>query len=368
MPLKKPTVFIVCPGLGRINRGYESFAHECFDVLKDCRAFRLYLLKGGGKQNEREVTLFNLHRNAKVTKWLAMLFKKQPYYLEQVSFLLALLPLIVIKRPALIYYSDYMLGSYLWHLRKRLKFSYKLLFANGAPNGPPYKTEDHVQQLLPVYHSIGIKCDGDSKHTCLPYGFNIDIAKRIKNIQQKGIIRKQWGFNPGQKIVLSVGAVNMQHKRMDYLINEIALLDKSWFLIIIGQYDDETPAVMKLAEKKLPGRHFIKNVKHGEVFSYYIAADYFVLASLIEGFGRATIEALSYGLPCIVHDYIVQRQLLKEYGFYIDMRFEGMLMQCLSEPRPIMHYKTKAIKFVHDGYSWESLKARYEQMIISLLK
>lgn len=349
--------------MGRINRGYESFTQECFEALKNSDEFNLFLIKGGGKKTSNEIVLFNLHRNSSTGKLLAGLLKTNAYFIEQLSFLLSLVPLIIKKKPSLIYYSDFTIGSYLWHLRKRLKFSYKLLFANGAPNGPPYKTEDHVQQLLPVFYSIGVKSDGNkTKHTLLPYAFNIDAEKRKNVISNKHLIRQQLGFSASQKIVLSVGTINKQHKRMDYIVNEIALLSNDYFLIILGQYDNETDDIIKLAENKLKGRYLIKNVLHKEMDDYYIASDYFVLASLQEGFGRVTIEALSFGLSCIVHDYIVNHQVLREQGFYVDMRFKGELSNCLQTMNN-NHCKNELIQAAYDNYSWDALKSKYVSMI-----
>ncbi len=361
---KKPVVFLVCTGLGNINRGYESFTQECFTTLKSNTFFDLYLIKGGGRKNKNEIVVSNCRRHGTAARIIAKLFNRNAYNIEQISFCLCFIPLIITKKPSLIYYSDFALGSYLWHIKKRLKFSYKLLFVNGAPNGPPYKTEDHVQQLLPVYYSIGVKSNGGNaaKHTLLPYAFNINVEQRMRCLHNKTQIRKDLGFSPDKKIVLTVGAINTYHKRIDYIINEVAMLGESFFLIILGQFDAETPELINLANNKLPGRCIIKNVAHSEVEKYYTAADYFVLASLQEGFPRVTIEALSYGLPCIVHDYVITRQVLHENGIYIDMRFEGALSQCLNDDK-FSFNKPALMDAAYKMYSWDVLKERYIDMI-----
>ena len=359
-------VFLVCTGLGHINRGYESFARECYDALKDTKDFKLYLIKGGGKSTGNEIVLPNLPRQNKATQLLAKVLPFDAYQIEQITFCLSLLPLILKKKPVVIYYSDFWLGTYLWHLRKLLKLKYKLLFSNGAPNGPPFKTEDHVQQLLPVYLEQAIKQGAPaSMQTLLPYVFNIDIKERLNGLAKKDNIRKQLGFSSDQKIILSVGAINKHHKRMDYLINEIAKLGKDYFLIILGQFEAETTELIELASAKLPGRHLVTNVAYEKVKDYYIAADYFVLASLNEGFGRVLIEALSYGLPCIVHDYINAKQVLGKYAAYLDMQKKGMLAQYL-EVTKIESNPAFLIQAAYNCYSWDVLKDSYIKMIKQL--
>lgn len=359
-------VFIVCTGLGHINRGYESFTQECYDALKDTKAFKLYLIKGGGKSTGNEIVLPNLPRRNKATQLLTKVLRFDAYKIEQITFCLSLLSLIFKKKPVVIYYSDFWLGTYLWHLRKLLKLKYKLLFSNGAPNGPPFKTEDHIQQLLPVYLEQAIKQGAPvDMQTLLPYGFNINIQERLNDLTKKEKIRKQLGLTSDQKIILSVGAVNKHHKRMDYLINEIAKLGKDYFLVILGQFEVETDELIKLASLKLPGRNLITNVAYEKVKEYYIAADYFVLASLNEGFGRVLIEALSYGLPCIVHNYINAKQVLGENGTYLNMQKEDALAQYLKVVKPQLN-PSHLIQAAYNNYSWQVLKKDYIKMIKQL--
>ncbi len=363
----KPIAFIICTGLGHVNRGYESFTKECYEALKGNTEFNLFLLKGGGKTNKCEIKISCIKRNSKVANLFCKLFKIEKYKLEQATFLLGMIPALIKFKPSVIFYNDFILGTYLWHLRKILKFKYKLLFSNGAPNGAPYKTEDHVQQLLPIYLNDALeKGEPLSKQTLLPYGFNIDVTERLIALTQKDNIRMALGITPDQKLIISVGAINKYHKRMDYIIDEISKLPSNYFLVILGQFESETEELINLANNKLPKRHFIATLPYEKIKDYYIAADYFVLASLKEGFGRVLIEALSYGLPCIAHQNLIFQQVLGSCGIYINMEKENELSSFLYEDKIQIEPKVN-MNYAYNYYSWDKLKSKYLSMISNLV-
>ncbi|MFT3825789.1 MAG: glycosyltransferase [Chitinophagaceae bacterium] len=361
----RPVVLIVCTGLGKINRGYETFTRECFDTLKEADTLDIYLLKGAGKKEEHEIVAPNLHRRSKVAQWLGKLIRQDGYYVEQLTFCISLLPVIVAKKPSVIYYSDFILGTFLWKLRRFFKFKYKLLFANGAPNGPPFTRMDHVQQLLPVHFEVGIKGGTPaSMQTLLPYGFRFRRFAPEANNNNKAAIRKRLGLPENKKIIISVGALNMRQKRMDYIVNEMVALQEEYFLIMLGQADTETPVLLQIAEQKLKTNYKALTVSPDELQYYYQAADYFVLASLHEGFGRVFPEAMSCGLPCFVHDYRVAREVLGPYGQYFQANNPGALIEALQTFDHRNDFSVdRMIEYTHHNYSWQSLAPAYIAMI-----
>lgn len=364
-----PTVFLVCTGLGRINRGYESFTRECFETLIKVNSFKLFLLKGGGNKSPQQRVPGHIPRNSPLAHFVSKITGKDRYFIEQFSFFIGMLPLLLRKRPDVIYYSDFQLGTFLWHLRRFLGFKYKLLFSNGAPNGPPYSRTDHVQQLLPYYMEIALAAnEPEAKNTLVPYGIKMPATDGALHEKVLAIKRKAGG----RKIILSVGAINSTHKRMDYVITEFAGLNRDeYFLVILGQFEDETKSIVALAEANLKrGDYLIDNVSSDEVNYYYQAADYFMLASLWEGFGRVLLEAAAIGLPVIVHDYVIARQVLGNTAFYMDMNKKGELAQRLQQADMLQWNNTKKqqqIEYIREQYGWDSLSASYTKMINSLM-
>ena len=68
-------------------------------------------------------------------------------------------------------------------------FKYKLLFSNGAPNGPPYTPMDHVQQLLNHYYNEYNKnANNDISQNILPYGFDIKKSLNCLSEDQKSYL------------------------------------------------------------------------------------------------------------------------------------------------------------------------------------
>ncbi|WP_298297709.1 glycosyltransferase [Hydrotalea sp.] len=366
----KPVVFIVCTGVGHIRRGYESFTEECFAALKDAQGFKMYLLKGGGKSEKQAFRIPCVQRNTGLSKKIATWMRTEAYFVEQFSFLLAMMPLVIWYRPSVIYYSDFKLGTWLWQLRRFFKFRYKLLFANGAPNGPPFTRMDHVQQLLPLY--IEQACAGGTameKQTLLPYAININEEAITAMFRNKVEWRKRLGLPAAMKVMISVGAVNSHHKRMDYVIREFALLPASdFFLVLLGQTDADSQGIINLANELLPQHNFIiQQVSSEQVRQYMCVADYFILASLSEGLPRVLPEALSTGLFPIVHDYAVTRQTLGSYGVYRDLQQNGQLVHAIAVVDHMGIKRAEFLNYAIKTYSWDTLLPQYEKMIVQLI-
>ena len=362
------TVFLVCTGLGRINRGYETFTQECFDALKNESVFDMYLFKGAGKESDKEKVISNVHRHHFLAKFFAKLIRKDAYFIEQFTFFVSFIWSLLKYKPSVVFYSDFILGTFLWNFRRLTDLKYHLLFSNGAPNGPPFSRCDMVQQLLPFYYDIAIEAgEPVSQQFLLPYGFAMPTPQ-TKSMTE---LRASLGIPQHSFVILSVGAINASHKRMNYLIDEIASLDRgNVFLLLLGQNTSETESIEKLAIDKLGTSFVIKNVTYENIGQYYRLSDLFVLCSLSEGFGRVYIEALSYGLPVIAHDYKVAREVMSDCATYVDMKKIGVLRnELVNAVLAGRNEDTKQhnIAYVKQNYAWEKLKDRYIEMINKLI-
>ncbi len=365
--MKKIRVFLLSSGLGHVHRGYESFTQECFDAVHAHPELDLTLFKGGGSKGPGQITLWNFPRNGEIARRLGAVTGRGAYHIEQVTFCLSLLPWLVFKKPEVIFFSDGVIGNVLWYWRSWFGFSYKLLFSNGGPLAPPFDRCDHVQQLAPQHLEEAVQAGVPrNKQTLLPYGFHIPRSLPPLRPEEKINIRRELGLPEQTRIILSVGAINRSHKRMDYLIREVAALPAPRpHLVLLGQQDAESSEIIALADHLLPGMHTVRTVSAFEMKWYYLAADAFVLASVFEGFGRVIPEAMSFGLPCLVHDSPLNHYILSQEGWYGDLRRNVELARLL--PRLFDDTAESARQrrhaYVREKFSWERLADSYVEMI-----
>ena len=102
---------MACPGIGHIKRGFESFTSECFEAMKDHPDVELWLAKGAGPSQDKEIKIRCLKRNKALSHSLALLIRRDSYFVEQATFALGLIPFLITKKPELVFFSDGTIGN-----------------------------------------------------------------------------------------------------------------------------------------------------------------------------------------------------------------------------------------------------------------
>lgn len=364
------SVFLVCSGLGNVKRGFESFTQECFEALSDDPSLDITLFKGGGELQAKEIKLGNLPRDSTISVIMGKLIRRDGYFVEQVSFALSLLPHIYRQQPNVILVSDPNLCSFLFRYRSLTKQSYKLLLSNGGGFSLPFLPGcDYIQQLTPLGFQNAINTGWPaSKQSLVPYGIKIPPKLTILSNSEREVLRRQLGLPDKRPLIISVAAINKTHKRMDYLIQETALLSEPRpYLLLLGQKESESPEIEYLGNRLLGTDNFqIRTVAYNQITDYYNVADVFVLASLAEGFGRVILEAMSYGLPCLAHDYEGTRFILGEEGYFANFQLTGSLSTLISKVLAQGYDESKALirhRSVFDRFSWQQLRPSYVKML-----
>ena len=384
-------IFFSCSGVGIIDRGIEIFFREAFDGLHGTEGLDITLYKGAGEEKPDERVLWNLPRTGRAARLLGACIRRNSYVAEQLSSFPSMVHAIRRRRPDIIFYSDSNLGFQLFRWRKQIGVPFRLLFSNGGPCHPPFDRTDYVQQVAPFYLDEALAArEPADRHRMVPYGICVPDGALDVSDEAKRQIRRQLELPIDREIILSVGWITAQHKRMDYVVNELAaMLDyrttadhgtdpvvsssevsgqSTPYLVLLGTKDSESAAIIALARKKLGEENFTaRSVPHDQVADYYRASDLFVLASLKEGFGRVFLEALIYGLPVIAHDHPVMRFVLGDEGTFGDLSKAGVLAALIREKLGREDSEADAIRrreMVRARFSWVVLGPHYREMFL----
>lgn len=118
---------------------------------------------------------------------------------------------------------------------------------------------------------------------------------------------------------------------------------------------------------------FYSNLSRKELLNMYKIAHVFSLPSKVEGFGIATIEAASFGLPYVNSDIAIQKEITKNGvgGFLTDpdspLEFSRRFANLL-ENKKVYIKKSKEAKNLSKLYDWQKISGQTEQVYKSLFK
>ncbi len=138
------------------------------------------------------------------------------------------------------------------------------------------------------------------KFLVIPNGVDLRrLAAETEGLSKDDAVRIL-GLPTGYKYVINVARLSSQ-KNHRLLIESFAIFAKKYTeyaLIIVGEGPEQEVLERLVQAKDLGGRvHFLGS--RMDVGVCYLASDFFVLTSKIEGFALVCIEAMSFGLPVV---------------------------------------------------------------------
>lgn len=359
--------------MDKVKRGFEIHARDLFELMQGDSALELTLLKGNGARHENETVVFNLHRDGFMNRMMChVVGSRWKYYIEYVSFALGLLPILLSRTFDAFYVMEAPLYKFLSRWRHLTGARYKLVHPTGGQLGVlPATARDYVHHVTPCYMSVAEQCGFARQNQFLiPHFINLAPGTPPHDSARRERLRQELGIPHGMPVVLSVGSIDAQVKRMDYVVRECSALGAPVFLLLLGQLDAASNSIHLLAEEKLgPERYAILTVSREVIYDYYALADVFVLASLREGFGLVFLEALACGIPVITHDYDVSRYVLREEGILADLSKPGALTNALE--RVLAEPQTEAARrarfeYVRCNFGADALRENYRRMFLQV--
>lgn len=139
----------------------------------------------------------------------------------------------------------------------------------------------------------------------------VDMPKKIKE-----------SFNGGKTEIVFIGRYDIQHKGLDFLIDSVKSLEEfikshNVKISLYGPDNDyKYPAVQELIKEKGVQDLIEQNtaISGEEKENKLLSADIFIQTSRFEGMPMGIIEALSYGVPCLVTEGTTLGSIINEYG------------------------------------------------------
>ncbi len=334
-----PGIAVASSGLGHVARGIESWAADTARALDELGA-DVTLFRGSGRASAPYERVCPCVRrggplNGTLEKVLPAPFWRvglgSAYGIEQMSFALNLVPRLA-PRIGVVHTQDPLVALTLQRAHALGLVRAATVLAHGTEEPFSFlKKIDYVQHLAP-FHLEEARREGCYKPGWTAIGNFVDTE--VFHPGPDPVVRQQLGIAPGAFVVLSVAAVKKSHKRVDYLIREVATLRRGTptevVLLVAGARTEQTRGLLALAREFL-GRSafFLLDQPRERMPAVYRAADVFALCSLKEMMPIALLEAGASGLPCLVSRHPVVNWMAGPGGEGVEMERPGALAGAL---------------------------------------
>ncbi len=354
-------VALVSIGIGRFQRGFERFFTDLAEVMQQDVELTLY---GGAPGPGRRVPpgLAALMLLAHRLPVGSVDTEYREYKHDCLAYGLALFPELLRRRFDVVHVIDPPLSKVMERLLPLVPSRPRLLYTNGTAWPvrlcPRRARIHHVQQGS--YLAALEAGDPPARNVMLPCGIH---AERFEVTEDRAALRARHGVAQGTFVVLMVTAVKRVHKRVDYVIEEVAGLEGDVLLWIDGKPEDRE--VVALARERLGARCRISFVPSHEVGQLYKLADVMVHAALEESFGLTVVEALSTGLPVLAHDSAHFEWLAGSRESLVDMSRPGMLRDRLAQEMAAATHSlcgsqaARRAASVRSRFDWSRLRTGY---------
>ncbi|MDG5789303.1 glycosyltransferase [Evansella sp. AB-P1] len=207
----------------------------------------------------------------------------------------------------------------------------------------------------------------NKKAFIIPNG--VDTKKNVKQV------------NKSEKLIgVFIGRIDTYQKGLDLLIDacsklRVELLRSNCVINLYGpdRYNSKDGLNSKLKENNLEELISIHDaVFDGEKEKILLEADFFIMTSRFEGHPMGLIEALSYGLPCLVTDGTNMAKEIKESdaGWIAEISVESITLEFkkLLNNIDTLQDKGKNAITLSRLYDWDTIAELSSQKYLELIK
>jgi glycosyltransferase involved in cell wall biosynthesis len=354
---------VLCSGLDSVPRGYETHTRSLFEALRaELRPRQCVLFKGDGDPREDEVVLRRPFRTSKFVQRLKR-WRGSSAYWETLFFGLRFVAhsALAQDRYRVILTIEPMAAKTLWLLRVLLGGA-RLVYTHGVRRHPDayVRTAHRIHEVNVEHYARATRRIGTSRMRLVPH-FTRALDGAPADHDE---LRRRHGVRT-QRVLLAVGAIDAADKRADHLVQETARLGEAWTLVLCGEAHE--PEIVRRGREMLGDRLVVTQVPRGRMVEVYALADVFASASLREGFGIATIEAMSAGLPVLLHDRPLSRWILGSGDGCVDMTRPGALADAVTawerDPGARRAVGARNRAMFAARYTWSAVRAAYLELL-----
>jgi glycosyltransferase involved in cell wall biosynthesis len=185
----------------------------------------------------------------------------------------------------------------------------------------------------------------------IPNGVEVpELAPAGNYVADRGLFPGRYFFFAGRVV---------PEKCLDDLLVAYSKISTSWKLVIAGDADHPdsyTKKIRRLAAH-LPGVVLAGYLRGNELHEIFSNAGCFILPSSHEGLPIALLEALGYGLPCIVSNISAHQSIHNENIHLFPVHDIDILSSYMSNVSigALPHSRDSARQFVSTHYNWDTI-------------
>lgn len=382
----KLRVALLCPGIGLVRRGGETFISECYSGLRalNCASLDVTLFQGGEREKGGAQRLWCLHRYSPTARRIGKLRIPRGngidrgHWTECLTFSLSyLLKRNTFGQHDVVHVTDSQLKNFfclykrLGILKCTLVFSVGLslrLLGCGLADERQHASIDvyHFSNQRDLREAIARGIVPSDKACYIPQG--VDVVKFSAGDPLRGLgVRRHFGIPDTAKVVVSVGVFD-RSKNMNTLLDAFGDLPTSCYLTVLGDSADRI--LLEEARSRLGKRFVFKRLAQRDLVDFLSTCNVFAFPSMEESFGRSIPEAACAGLPCLVHDDELFTDLIPDPHFRVNMsdaralrhRLVLALEDCGGEK---LRFAPTAAR-IKERFGWQTLAPIYAQRLYGL--